>query len=79
MTPYLDTSTTTFNLDPTSQIQISYDLVNVSHSAPNDAVDGDILHLTEKASISDKLISKDSFVQLYANKTKFIPLSGTVK
>lgn len=40
---------------------------------------GDILHLTEKANISGKIVSKDSFVQLYANKTKYIPLSGTVK
>ena len=79
MTPYLDTNTATFNLDPTSQIQISYDIVNIDHSAPNNAVDGDILHLNEKASISGKIISKDSFIQLYANKTKFIPLSGTVK
>ena len=79
MTPYVGTHAASFNLDPTSQIQISYDLVNVSHSAPNDAVDGDILHLTEKASISGKIISKDSFIQLYANKTKYIPLSGTVK
>lgn len=79
MTPYVGTHAASFNLDPTSQIQISYDIMNIDHSAPNDAVDGDILHLTEKASISGKLVSKDSFVQLYANKTKYILLSGTVK
>lgn len=79
MTPYLGTHASAFNLDPTSQIQISYDLANINHPIPNSVVDGDIIHFTDKVNISGKIITKDSFIQLYANKAKYIPLSGTVR
>ena len=61
-----------YTLDPTSQLTLSFDLQEIVNTVPVDAVDGDILHLSDNAKLLGKSLSKNTFVQLYDNKTKMI-------
>ena len=80
-TPYLHffmnayhkpSQTGTHLLDPTSQLTITYNLETVENTVPNDAVDGDFLHLLDKVKLLGKDLVSGDFVQLYDNTSKMI-------
>ena len=80
-TPYLhlfmsayhkESQTGTHQLNPTSQLTITYDLEDTINVPPVAAVDGDFLHMTGDATLFGKFVGTGSFVQLYDNKTKMI-------
>ncbi len=62
----------TYELNPTSQLTITYNLERVENTVPAGAVDGDFLHLLDNANLLNKYLVSGDFVQLYDNKTKMI-------
>ena len=80
-TPYLHffmnayhkaSETGTHLLDPTSQLTITYNLETVENTVPDEAVDGDFLHLLGNAKLLGKELASGDFVQLYDNTSKMI-------
>lgn len=61
-----------YKLDPTSELTLTFNLQQVANTVPDEAVDGDFLHLLDNAKIFDKSLRKGSFVQLYDNTSKMI-------
>ena len=62
----------TYELNPTSQLSLTFNLEEVANIPPTEAVDGDFLHLTGNANMFGKALTAGDFVQLYDNKTKMI-------
>ena len=61
-----------YELDPTSELTLTFNLEQFANIPPAAAVDGDFLHLLDNANLLNKSLARGSFVQLYDNTSKMI-------